>query len=176
VESDPQGHTVPQAPAGPDSRLLGLVSASWPARRAARLDVLAAITAQLCAHQGGSHETENTHHRSLDPDPDRSARYRPQPGPDSPSGAPGRPPIAVRMRPPSRSVPWHSGSPDQSWQACSPNPRGPAPWEMMPLCPVRIYRLIRHISPSLFRVSATEGRTSSRREASSQLQFATLHL
>jgi putative ABC transport system permease protein len=44
--------------------LLGLVSASWPARRAARLDVLAAITAQLRAHQGDPHEAENTHHRS----------------------------------------------------------------------------------------------------------------
>ncbi len=32
--------------------LLGLVAASWPARRAARLDVLAAIAAQLGTHQG----------------------------------------------------------------------------------------------------------------------------
>jgi putative ABC transport system permease protein len=31
--------------------LLGLIAASWPARRAARLDVLAAIAAQLCAHR-----------------------------------------------------------------------------------------------------------------------------
>jgi putative ABC transport system permease protein len=44
--------------------LLGLIAASWPARRAARLDVLAAITAQLCAHQGGSNEAENTPRRS----------------------------------------------------------------------------------------------------------------
>ena len=29
--------------------LLGLIAASWPARRAARLDVLAAIAAELCA-------------------------------------------------------------------------------------------------------------------------------
>jgi putative ABC transport system permease protein len=32
--------------------LLGLIAASWPARRAARLDVLTAIAAQLCAHPG----------------------------------------------------------------------------------------------------------------------------
>ena len=35
--------------------LLGLVAASWPARRAARLDVLAAIAAELCAHRPGPH-------------------------------------------------------------------------------------------------------------------------
>ena len=45
--------------------LLGLIAASWPARRAARLDVLAAIAAQLCAHEGGSHRIERTHHRSF---------------------------------------------------------------------------------------------------------------
>jgi putative ABC transport system permease protein len=45
--------------------LLGLIAASWPARRAARLDVLAAIAAQLCAHRGGSHQAEDTHHRSF---------------------------------------------------------------------------------------------------------------
>jgi hypothetical protein len=32
--------------------LLGLIAAGWPARRAARLDVLAAIAAQLCAPRG----------------------------------------------------------------------------------------------------------------------------
>src|SRR5208283_4943536 len=47
------------------SALLGLVAASWPARRAAKLDVLAAIAAELCAHQGGSHGTEREHHRSF---------------------------------------------------------------------------------------------------------------
>src|SRR5271166_1335172 len=45
--------------------LLGLIAASWPARRAARLDVLAAIAAQLCAHQGSSHGIEHRHHRSF---------------------------------------------------------------------------------------------------------------
>jgi putative ABC transport system permease protein len=45
--------------------LLGLISASWPARRAARLDVLAAITAQLCAHQSGGIEAKNTHHPDI---------------------------------------------------------------------------------------------------------------
>jgi putative ABC transport system permease protein len=45
--------------------LLGLIAASWPARRAARLDVLAAIAAQLCAHGGGSHRIERTHHSSF---------------------------------------------------------------------------------------------------------------
>ena len=33
--------------------LLGLLAATWPARRAARLDVLAAIAAELCARQDG---------------------------------------------------------------------------------------------------------------------------
>jgi putative ABC transport system permease protein len=45
--------------------LLGLIAASWPARRAARLDVLAAIAAQLCAHEGGPHRIDRTHHRSF---------------------------------------------------------------------------------------------------------------
>jgi hypothetical protein len=45
--------------------LLGLIAASWPARRAARLDVFTAIAAQLCAHRGSSHEAEDTHHRSF---------------------------------------------------------------------------------------------------------------
>jgi len=31
--------------------LLGLIAASWPARRAAKLDVLAAIAAELCTHR-----------------------------------------------------------------------------------------------------------------------------
>jgi len=35
--------------------LAGLIAASWPARRAARLDVLAAIAAELCAHRGALH-------------------------------------------------------------------------------------------------------------------------
>jgi len=86
--------------------LLGLVSASWPARRAARLDVLAAITAQLCAHQSGGNEAENMHHRSPAFVPGRSARSRPQPGRDSRS-APGRPrlpPDAATV--PERAVRW----------------------------------------------------------------------
>jgi putative ABC transport system permease protein len=45
--------------------MLGLIAASWPARRAARLDVLAAIGAQLCAHRGGTHEAQDMHHRSF---------------------------------------------------------------------------------------------------------------
>ena len=45
--------------------LLGLIAASWPARRAAKLDVLAAIADQLCAHQGGWHGIERRHHRSF---------------------------------------------------------------------------------------------------------------
>jgi putative ABC transport system permease protein len=45
--------------------LLGLLAASWPARRAARLDVLTAIAAQLCPHRGGSHQAEDTQHRSF---------------------------------------------------------------------------------------------------------------
>jgi putative ABC transport system permease protein len=34
--------------------LLGLIAAGWPARRAARLDVLTAIAAQLCARKAGA--------------------------------------------------------------------------------------------------------------------------
>jgi hypothetical protein len=45
--------------------LLGLIAASWPARRAARLDILNAIAAQLCAHRGGSHRAQDMHHRSF---------------------------------------------------------------------------------------------------------------
>jgi hypothetical protein len=33
--------------------------------RAARLDVLTAIAAQLCPDRGGSHEAEDMHHRSF---------------------------------------------------------------------------------------------------------------
>jgi putative ABC transport system permease protein len=58
--------------------LLGLISASWPARRAARLNVLAAIAAQLCPHRPArTKRTTRTTVRSGNIHPERTVVSRP---------------------------------------------------------------------------------------------------